>query len=285
MNLLHSYFNTRLVEAGLPDGLNLEWSLSYSQGDGVAFYGEIEHTHWLDLFVRIYPNQKRQYRKFERLAKSLIAWSGYSDSLITIERNWFGHRYCHADTMSLNAPHAEDFRFFYEESVKKHWYFPTEKVGEYQALWNGFVADLEIYLRELSGQLKSDGYRIIEATPYEKRVEYAFNTAHYRVELIAEPADFTFSPYDEAEDMMQFCRSLINGETRYANMYAQVLDRKTGLALGGDYIGELTYSPEDKSFSGYKRELIGEAVARAREKITMLQQQFSIVKPSHYRTA
>ena len=70
MNILTSYFNTQLINAGFPDDLEINWSLGHCQGDGMAFYGKITHICWLGLFQRIYPNQKRKFRKFERLASS-----------------------------------------------------------------------------------------------------------------------------------------------------------------------------------------------------------------------
>ncbi len=141
------------------------------------------------------------------------------------------------------------------------------------------MADLSEYIRELSKRLAREGYRIIEATPSDKQVAYQFNTSNYRIELIAEPADFAFSPYDDPEDIKQFCESLIKGDTKYANVYAQVIDRNTGISLGDDYIGELTYSENDKTFSGYKRTLLKEAIQQARQKIVELSQQFSQIKP------
>lgn len=41
MNILHTYFDNKLAEAGFPSELTIESSLSYSQGDGVAFYGRL----------------------------------------------------------------------------------------------------------------------------------------------------------------------------------------------------------------------------------------------------
>ena len=62
MNILHAYFNSQLVNAGLPDGLKIEWSLSYCQGDGKAFYGNINYSQWIKLFsLPIYSTLKGMY--------------------------------------------------------------------------------------------------------------------------------------------------------------------------------------------------------------------------------
>lgn len=271
MNILKSYFNTQLVKAGFPDDFQIEYALSHCQGDGIAFYGDIEHTYWLGLFQYIYPNQKRKYRKFERLAKSLIKWQSYRGSLISIERNRFGYHYSHFNTMNLRAPMATDFCFFNDIRAQKEWYFPATKVKEYQALWDEFVGDLAEYIRDLSKRLAREGYRIVEATPYQTEIAYQFDTANYRIELVQTPCEFyaekpewLFGDLCDVDEMMQ---SVVEGKIHFANLYAQVLDKQTGLSLGEDHLSNLSFSPKDRSFSGYKTELISNAIADARRNV------------------
>lgn len=283
MNVLTAYFNTQLVNAGFPDNFEINWSLGYCQGDGMAFYGDIEHTYWLGLFQRIYPNQKRKYRKFERLLKSLIEWQSYWDSLITISRNHFGYRYSHFNTMDLQAHRATDFCFFNDECAKKDWYFSSEKVGEYQTLWDEFVSDLAEYIRDLSKQLEQEGYRIIEATSYQTEVAYQFETQHYRIEFVTAPHEFYANHFEtymydcDFEDVESLCKAALNG-TRIANVYAQVLDKTTGIALGEDYFGYLVYDNDDKTFGGYRHILIREAIKAARSKDGLISRQAQLMQ-------
>ncbi|MFC1040772.1 hypothetical protein ACFGWM_03400 [Pasteurella multocida] len=274
MNILHTYFNSQLVNAGLPDDLEICWSLSYCQGDGVAFYGNIPHSYWSALFACIYPNQKRKLRKFERLVQSLIEWEFYCDSLIEIQRNQFGHRYSHFGTMVVDARSAEGFQFFYHHEAQKTWYFPKDKVFQYQALWNEFITDLAEYIRDISRRLASEGYRIIEATPSDKQFVYQFDTAHYSVQLVAEHSDFYNQPpecfFDDLDGVHNMLNEVINGESYYANLCAQVIDRYTGQSLGKDYLYCACFDPKDKGFSGYKVELIRNAIADARRNVQQL---------------
>ena len=273
MNVLTAYFNSQLVNAGFPDDLEINWSLGHCQGDGVAFYGKITHICWLGLFQRIYPNQKRKFRKFERLAKSLIEWQNYWDSLIMIERNHFGYRYSHSNTMILSAPSAADFCFFNNERAKKEWYFPADNVGEYQALWDEFIVDLEDYIRDLSNRLEREGYLIIEATPYQTEVAYSFETQHYRIEFVTEPHEFYAHHFEtymydcDFEDVESLCNAVLKG-SRIANVFAQVIDKATGITLGEDYFGYLAYDKADKTFGGYRYILIREAIKAARSFIS-----------------
>lgn len=281
MNVLTAYFHKQLIKAGLPDDLEIEWSLGYCQGDGVAFYGTIEHTCWLALFKHIYPNQKRKYRKFERLAKSLIEWQNYWDSLIRIERNRYGYRYAHAGTMHIEAPCSDDFVFF-SSRAKEDWYFHEDKLWEYQALWDDFVADLGEYIRDLSRQFARDGYRIIEATPYQKEVAYQFETKNYRIEFVTEPHEFYANHFEaymydcDFDDVEDLCQAVLNG-ARIANVYAQVLDKATGIALGEDYFGYLVFDKNDKTFSGYRFALIREAIAATRANDGLISRQAQLM--------
>lgn len=283
MNVLTAYFNTQLINAGFPDDFEINWSLGYCQGDGMAFYGNITHTYWLELFQRIYPNQKRKFRKFERLLKSLIEWQSYWDSLITIERNHFGYRYSHFNTMEVQAPSATDFRFFNDDRAKKDWYFPSEKVGAYQALWDEFVSDLAEYIRDLSKRLAHEGYQIIEATPYQTEVAYKFETQHYRIEFVTAPHEFYANHFEtymydcDFEDVENLCRAVLNG-TRIANVYAQVLDKASGIALGEDYFGYLAYDKTDGTFGGYRQILIREAIKAARAKDGLISRQAQLMQ-------
>lgn len=276
MNILHTYFNTQLVNAGLPDNLEIFWSLSYCQGDGMAFYGTIEHTQWLELFSHIYPNQKRQYRKFKRLIESIIEWDGW-DVLIQIERNQFGHRYSHFNTMEIDAPCADDFRFFYDEQAKKTWYFPKNKVNEYQALWDNFINDLEEYIRDLSRQLASDGYRIIEATPSESEIAYQFETENYRIELIKDTSDLYAC--DVGDDNFEaICQDFIQGECGFADVCAKVIDKQTGVILGASDWCALTYDTKDNTFGGLRQELIREAISATRAQNSLIMRQARLMQ-------
>lgn len=283
MNILHAYFNSQLVKAGLPEDLEIQWSLGYCQGDGVAFYGTIHHTQWLELFAHIYPNQKRKYRVFERLAKSIIEWQNYWGSTIHITRNQFGYRYSHFNTMELEAPSAADFCFFYDDRAKKTWYFPVSKVSQYQALWDEFITDLREYIRDLSRRLAQEGYRIIEATPYESQVAYKFETENYRIELVTEPHHFydhhfeTYMYDCDFDDVESLCSQVLKGQARFANVYAQVVDKQTGVALGEDYFGYLTYDPADKTLGGYRYILIREAIKAARANNGLISRQAQLM--------
>ncbi|PJG82794.1 hypothetical protein [Caviibacterium pharyngocola] len=98
MTILQDFFNHKLVEAGFPDGLNIEYSLSYCQGDGMAFYGTLPCDSWITLYKQINPNKsEKEYRRFAFLSEYIANNEYYND--VEITRNSFGHHYSHWNTM------------------------------------------------------------------------------------------------------------------------------------------------------------------------------------------
>lgn len=263
MKLLQTYFQHKLASAGFPDNLVIEYSLSYCQGDGMAFYGTLYRDDLVRLFNHLNPNKRRQ-NMFAKLLGHLVEWGDFSH--IQISRNHFGHRYSHWNCMVLEAEEAQYLAFFY--AGKADWYFPTAKLGQYMAIWDDFLSDLRQHIQDTSKELASLGYQIIDATPCDKQKLYQFSTEHYSVQLIAEHCDFYNQPAkwftDEMSDFEEILDNVINGKVHYANLYAQVLDRQTGQSLGEDYIDSACFDPTDKGFSGYKAELIQNAIAAAR---------------------
>jgi hypothetical protein len=80
-------FAETLKEWGFPHD-QVEWSLGYCQGDGVAFYGTIN--------IPTYLRKTKQTTKFRSLLNSPIV-----DIRAYIEKNSYGYHYSHYNTMSV----------------------------------------------------------------------------------------------------------------------------------------------------------------------------------------
>lgn len=94
-------FEERLKEYGYPTS-DIEFRLSYSQGDGVAFYGVFN------------PVKVLQRLGFDNEAENL------SGSTWVIRRNQFGNYYSHYNTMTLSIEDEEDSQFVkIEEAVRQ----------------------------------------------------------------------------------------------------------------------------------------------------------------------
>lgn len=271
MNILNTYFKHELINAGFPDELCVEWSLSCCQGDGMAFYGDLSFDDLVNLSQKIYANQKR---KQNMLKKLILTIEGYDyDESFEIYRNGFGHHYSHFNTMDLSITAAEDLRFFDDEN-KGAWYFKTAKKGRYMALWDEFIEDLEQHVRDTSKELASQGYRISEASPYSEEVVYQFDTEHYQVELVRHPSELWYLEYDET---LNLCQEILHQGIHYADFFAQVKDRETGMVLGDSYCGFVTYANGDKTFDGIRQSLIREAIEATRGQSGLIARQAKLM--------
>lgn len=183
--LLKDVFEDQLhYVKGFPSDLTIEWSLSYCQGDGVAFYGQLSIDECAELLPKLYPNQKRIQRKLERLFVAIDDWECEENNTCTfpfkIERNSWGSRYSHWNTMTLDneagiACDLErdklDHDFFRERNA--YWYFASKKVDEYANLFMDFAKKLKEYIVETSCYLEKLGYKVLEEE--EERIKAMFD--------------------------------------------------------------------------------------------------------------
>ena len=91
---LSEYFKERLMEYGFYDDVQIEFSLCYCQGDGVAFYGEIDFSIWLKNHQDHFT--KKELKRLEWLNEE------FGIGLSTI-RNSYGYHYSHYNTMDINV--------------------------------------------------------------------------------------------------------------------------------------------------------------------------------------
>jgi hypothetical protein len=129
-------FAERLDEVGLPSK-KVNWSLSSSQGDGVAFYGLI--------------NLREYVKKNDLTAKYKPIEGHFMDTSTSIEQKG-SHHYNHANSMKLEMEAPEDLT-------------PGE-----QALFKQLHDHIEEHIKSLSRELEKIGYSEIE---YESSEEVA----------------------------------------------------------------------------------------------------------------
>lgn len=138
---LRMTFREKLKELGIED-LEVEYSLSYSQGDGVAFYGYIDNDHlwnWVDESVLSDDEVK--------LINMCVL--GHANLDINIERNYWGHSYSHWNCMEVNIP-------FYDGDDLP---FDDDKMEE---LMRGLESKIKDIIQMKSRALESLGYDMIE---------------------------------------------------------------------------------------------------------------------------
>ena len=99
---LGEYFKERLMEYGFYDDVQIEFSLGYCQGDGVAFYGEIDFSIWL----------KNHQDHFTKKELKRLEWLNEECGVeLFTTRNSYGYRYSHYNTMDIKANYDEYIGF------------------------------------------------------------------------------------------------------------------------------------------------------------------------------
>lgn len=144
-SIITEMFQDELVDAGYLE-TKVSWSLSYCQGDGVAFYGKMSFRQLDSLIARLSNgNKEMRHLWFKKIKK----WSDYCSIDIRIERNAFGHRYSHFNTMDISADTAV---------------YGLNKAQENNlirfATWLKAVVQNDV--RSISKQLEQLGYKEIE---------------------------------------------------------------------------------------------------------------------------
>lgn len=274
--MLEQHFRRTLKNLGYPDDLKIEWSLGYCQGDGVAFYGRIGLDEIHALLQRLYGPQSCPGNAIARV-KNLLMKKTFNDMFfvlsefgdgaeVEITRNSSGNHYSHYNTMNLNS------------NVDFTWYLPDEasmeetgiqglteeRLSEWQGIWDEFMEDLEEDIRSVSRRLQSEGYRLLEATPFEEEVVVERATENFIVRVTELPDyDFDLAHWDE-DAASETIEAFLDGEARYVGLRAEVIDRETEDVIGVDEVWGLIVDKDDKFYHGYRRELVANAIQQAR---------------------
>ena len=144
---LTQWFDFELLEKGLP---NLEccWSLSYCQGDGVAFYGTV------DIDALLHCEACKEIHPELRYLREV------NEPSIKIGCN--NRRYTHCNTMYVDI----DVEDYYDDRPQVN-NFVEERIETVK----DFLSE---YVKEVSKELEKIGYEYIEgSTNEEQALEYA----------------------------------------------------------------------------------------------------------------
>jgi hypothetical protein len=137
-------FDESLSDAGYPY-MKIEFSLNYSQGDGMAFYGTVNGNDVLALAERLLD--PAEYHKFQALHSE-------ADFTVEITRNSYGYHYSHFNTMTVDVDCTNDYNDeAYNSDVHKL-----------------FCDLVDADVREVSKRLAKDGYAEIEYQTSDEQV-------------------------------------------------------------------------------------------------------------------
>lgn len=148
--MLTEYFEEQLEELGLPSG-DVRWSLSYSQGDGVAFYGKV------DIRDYVLKNNLATPLGFLSLIDALS--NDEAEIVIEIEKSKTFHHYDHWNTMVVTSY----VNTYGDPGIpgSKRW---PRRVGRpvIERKTRELTEVIRKHVREISKKLEESGYREIE---------------------------------------------------------------------------------------------------------------------------
>jgi hypothetical protein len=169
---IHQMLIERLFEAGYPT-LSVEFSLSWRQGDGVAFYTDCKNwqpeqakhspwrylpesyrTRWVDLRRLWRTRIRSQYKKDDRRRMYQLMAAGMTIG-ISIAKNSYGHHYSHYNTMAVSVEIQD---------------WPDAGTKEVEALVKDFEETIQADVKELSKELEAAGYKEIEHQTSDENV-------------------------------------------------------------------------------------------------------------------
>lgn len=141
------YMKEALESKGLPS--STEFSLSYSQGDGVAFYGVVDVMKFLSA------------HKLKTYFRNLHALIEDGEIDIKIGRNQFGYHYSHWNTMS----------------VQEYSYLNLSEKRE--RLLSELVEIISDKIKALSKEFEKTGYEWLEENEKEENIIETFKANDY----------------------------------------------------------------------------------------------------------
>lgn len=248
MNFLKQYFELKLEQSGFGDELEVEFRFSYCQGDGVAFYGDLDEDSLVTLCNKLLSGTQ----------KAAVKRAILKGVTFTIERNSFGYRYAHFNTMELGVcdHYAEELTEFEQSAVE------------------AFEETLIEHIRDTSKELESNGYAILDAGSKYSALENrkrVFNTTKFKL-IIEEVEEDEMDWSDiECEHLLDLYDKLINGSMRYFCLKVSI-ESQDGLELSERYLGCCTAdnTKQDLTYQGYLKGLVSDAIAEARETINSI---------------
>ena len=276
--MIKQHFQNELVKHGYPVDLTIEYSLGYCQGDGMAFYGSLGVDDVQALMKRLFGTEQGQTDAVSRV-KNLIAQPDIRKMIhvlreyaelqfceVDISRNSFGQHYSHWNTMRIDSnvdftgvfPDEETMLGTGIEGIN------PEMLVRWQGIWDRFIEALQADVKSLSKKLEADGYKLIEATPYEETVVWQRTTENYQVRVIELPeSEFDMDDWD-ADCRDQTIRALLDGSERVLGLRVEVRDHDGDYILGDSSMYGLTLSTDDKKYDGYRREMLRDVITQVR---------------------
>lgn len=293
---LTNYFQRRVSSFGYSDDHEIGYSLSYCQGDGMAFYGNLD-AQSLDALIDRFapavepgaplPQTLRMRRKRELLKAFVAVYKEWDTVDIEILHNAPG-RYHHWNSMEISTgamPSDEMIEVLESEDCNHDDDEDSSAIAEPSSsiaavkhgapLWEAFIDWLDKDVQSISKTLEKEGYNIQECTSSEPRTVWERETPNFRVTVELEGDFDGMSHWDEdfAHDtLLEFAQ----GKGCMYSLCAWVTCLPTGdilarASIGGISTNEASLDDTNGRDAGHLADLVYDVLALAKERLQTYQ--------------
>ncbi|MEL7630884.1 hypothetical protein AAGW04_18070 [Pectobacterium aroidearum] len=235
--------------------MEIATNLSYSQGDGVAFYGRLNAE---DL-IRLLPALHQRGHLSDLALIELTEEIAGSSMSVTLSRNTLGHRYSHTGTIEMSY---EDIPASF---LERHCHC--------------LLRALRDDIRDICSAVASDGYTLIEAIePSCRPIVFERNTANFTVRAVETENITGGVEYWDDEVLDQCLASILNDGATFRTLEIRITCRHSGSVLGRAWLPDALRKPNQPVRKWFNRECLNDAAFEAREQIATLLKTFTSFK-------
>lgn len=281
---LQSYFEDRLKEMGWNAQLDVRYSLSSCQGDGVSFIGGLDCEDLLALRYQEFDKgklfgAKRVSTLREKCRQKRLLELALEFTEVDVVMKEIDHRYVHENTVRTENPDfisdhivlaIEDQPELVDAAIKDCLQWSVEDWEEWHTEWCDFVKEEH---DRACNRLEREGYEMIFASPLHDAEEevWSFSTRRFKVvvkkteSLFLDNCDFI--DFDNITGMM---KGVVDGEDIHFDLNTEVFelddDGEEEECLVYDRMDFVIISKDDDNhrLGGLRQEAVRNALAEVR---------------------
>ncbi|MGS6422569.1 hypothetical protein, partial [Enterobacter hormaechei] len=249
---MHRHTRNTLVARGWPANMDIDTSLNYSRGEGVAFYGQLDALQ----LQRLLPEIALRGLMSDQAMKVLLPLLAGSELIVRLYRNSLGHRKAHAGTISLEYDNCP------EGMSTKHILC--------------LLKALRDEINHVCSCVASAGYRLMEALrPAAKPLVFTRRTRNFlltvtEVEQVQDDAQW------DNETLDARLKAVLDGKETFRRL--QIRLECNGRTVGQTHVPYALRHPDSPSRDWFDRHWLRDVVSSARTEIDAMMKSFSGIR-------
>lgn len=251
---IHRHTRNTLTARGWPAELDVQTNLSYSQGDGVAFYGRLSANDLVLLLPEIALRGLMEGSVMQSLRELITG----SEMTVTLYRNSLGNHYAHSGMISME----------YDDCPE----------GMYERQIVSLLKALRAEINNVCSCVAAAGYRVLEAfRPSGNEPIFSRNTKNFRL-TVTEVESFDDGDCWDNEAIDRLLVAILDESTTYRSLEVRLESR--GMTLGMLHVPHAWRQPGLPVRRWFEREWLREVVTEARGEIDAIMVAISGIRPA-----